>query len=123
MVTNNISIGQKIRTIRKRKGFTQAMLAEVIGRSPTYISYIESGFKSMSLETFVLIANALNATADEILEDSLENTVKVSNHEFASILMDCNDYEKRFCLMSQLLLSRHFEITALFSRPTANNYP
>ena len=38
MVTNNISIGQKIRTIRKRKGFTQAMLAEVIGRSPTYIS-------------------------------------------------------------------------------------
>ena len=95
MVTNNISIGQKIRTIRKRKGFTQAMLAEVIGRSPTYISYIESGFKSMSLETFVLIANALNATADEILEDSLENTVKVSNHEFASILMDCNDYEKK----------------------------
>ena len=78
MATNNISIGQKIKSIRRRKGYTQAKLAESIGRSSTYVSYIESGFKSMSLETFVLIANALNATADEILEDSLENTVKVS---------------------------------------------
>ena len=95
MATNNISIGQKIKTIRRRKGYTQAKLAEAIGRSSTYVSYIESGFKSMSLETFVLIANALNATADEILEDSLENTVKVSNHEFATILMDCSDYEKK----------------------------
>jgi len=95
MVTNNISIGQKIKFIRKRKGYTQAALSEKIGRSPTYLSYIESGFKSMSLETFVLIANALNATADEILEDSLVNTVKVSNHEFASILADCSDYEKK----------------------------
>lgn len=95
MATNNISIGQRIKAIRRRKGYTQAKLAESIGRSSTYVSYIESGFKSMSLETFVLIANALNATADEILEDNLENTVKVSNHEFATILMDCNDYEKK----------------------------
>ena len=34
MATNNISIGQKIKTIRKRKGFTQAALAEAIGRLP-----------------------------------------------------------------------------------------
>lgn len=95
MATNNISIGQKIKVIRKRKGYTQAALSELINRSPTYISYIESGFKSMSLDTFVSIANALNATADELLEDSLENTVKVSNHEFAAILSDCSDYEKK----------------------------
>lgn len=95
MATNNISIGQKIKSIRRRKGYTQAKLAEFIGRSSTYVSYIEGGFRTMSLETFVLIANALNATADEILEDNLENTVKVSNHEFATILMDCSDYEKK----------------------------
>jgi len=61
MATNNISIGQKIKTIRKRKGFTQAALAEAIGRSSTYISYIESGFKSMSLDTFVLIVHSAAA--------------------------------------------------------------
>ena len=36
-----------------------------------------------------------NATADELLLDSLENTVLVSNHEFSMVLTDCSDYEKK----------------------------
>ena len=42
-----------------------------------------------------MIANALNATADELLSDNLTNTVIVSNHEFASLLTDCSDFEKK----------------------------
>ena len=95
MAVNYISMGQKIKTIRKRRGLTQIALAEEIERSATYISYIEGGSKSMSLDTFVLIVNALNATADELLLDSLENTVLVSNHVFSSVLTDCSDYEKK----------------------------
>lgn len=95
MAPNYISIGQKIKAIRKRKGFSQLTLSELINRSPTYISYIEGGIKSMSLDTFILLVNALNTTADELLMDNLENTIKVSNHEFAVFLSDCNEYEKK----------------------------
>ena len=95
MAVNYISMGQKIKAIRKRRGLTHIALAEKIERSATYISYIEGGSKSMSLDTFVLIVNALNATADELLLDSLENTVLVSNHEFSMVLTDCSDYEKK----------------------------
>ena len=63
--------------------------------SPSYVSYIESGTKSMSLETFVLIANELNVSADELLHDNLVNTVRVSNHRFAAELADCSEYELR----------------------------
>ena len=98
MALNYISIGRKIKSIRKKKGFSQLKLSELIDRSPPYISYIESGIKSMSLDTFVLISNALNVTADELLIDNLENTIKVSNHEFTALLTDCSDYERRVLL-------------------------
>jgi transcriptional regulator with XRE-family HTH domain len=98
MALNYISIGRKIKSIRKKKGFSQLKLSELVDRSPTYISYIESGIKSMSLDTLVLLSNALNVTADELLMDSLENTIKVSNHEFAALIADCSDYERRVLL-------------------------
>ena len=95
MSVNYISVGQKIKEIRKRRGLTQAVLAEDAELSAAYISYIECGTKSLSIDALVAIANALNATADEILRDNLENTVRVSNHAFAGILADCTDYEKK----------------------------
>lgn len=98
MALNYISIGQKIKAIRKRKGLSQLKLAELIGRSPTYVSYIECGTKSMSLDTFMLLVNALNTTADELLVDNLENTIKVTNHLFSALLSDCSDYERRILL-------------------------
>ena len=98
MSLNYILLGQKVKSFRKKKGFSQFKLSEMISRSPTYISYIESGNKSMSLETFLLLTNALNVTADELLTDSLENTIKVSNHEFATLILDCTEYEKRILL-------------------------
>ncbi len=98
MALNYISIGQKIKAIRKRKGLSQLTLSQLIGRSPTYVSYIEGGIKSMSLDTFILLVNALNTTADELLMDNLNNTIKVSNHEFAALLSDCSDYERRILL-------------------------
>ena len=94
MESTNIVIGKRIRNLRKRKGLSQATLSELIDTTPTYISYVENGQKGLSLETFIRLANALNVTADEILLDCLENTVKVSNHEFASVIFDCSDYEK-----------------------------
>ena len=52
----------------------------------------------MSLDTFVAVANALQVSADELLKDSIENTIVVSNHEFAALISDCSEYEKRVLL-------------------------
>ena len=98
MALNFVQIGKHIGEIRKRRGLSQQKLSEIIDKSPTYISYIEGGLKCMSLDTFVSIANALQVSADELLKDNIENNIKVANHEFASLIVDCSEYEKRFLL-------------------------
>lgn len=95
---NYYLLGQRIRAVRNKKGLTQMALAERIETSPAYISYIETAYKSCSLDKLIQIANELNVSADELLIDSLENTIKVTNHEFASVLTDCTEYEMRVLL-------------------------
>lgn len=116
MALNYISIGQKIKAIRKRKGLSQLSLSELIDRSPTYVSYIEGGIKSMSLEVLVLIANALNTTADELLTSNLENTIKVSNHELTAVFSDCSDYERRVLIDITIAAKTSLRENRLYSR-------
>lgn len=103
MALNLVRIGKRIGEIRKHRGLSQQKLSESINRSPTYVSYIEGGLKCMSLDTFVSIANALQVSADELLMDSIENTIKVSNYKFASIISDCSEYEK--CVLLEVILA------------------
>lgn len=98
MKLNYVSFGKRIRAIRKKEGLSQAKLAEMIGISTTFMSYIENGIKSVSLETFINLANALHVPADDLLRDSLENTIKVANHEFVTLVSDCSEYEIRILL-------------------------
>ncbi len=80
MALNYYSLGKRIRFYRKQRGLSQMALAEAVDCAPTFISYIENGQKHMSLNTMVLIANALHVSADELLVDSLENNVVAVNH-------------------------------------------
>lgn len=95
MALNYISIGTHIRNLRREQRITQSELAERIDRSVSYVSRIESGEKSLSLETLVLIANALNTSADYLLTDSLNYTPAHSNVLFSELLSDCTEYESR----------------------------
>lgn len=63
----NDKIGHRIKTLRKSKGITQEQLSEIINVSPHYIYEIERGLKQMSLETFISVTCALNASADYLL--------------------------------------------------------
>lgn len=98
MRVNVIALGHRIQVLRKKRGYSQNALSEMIDKSPTYLSYIESGIKCMSLDTFVNLVNALNSTADELLIDSLENTIVCTDSVFASIIADCTAYEQRILL-------------------------
>ena len=95
MSLNNIALGKRIREQRKKLKMSQDTLSDLVDCAPTYISYIENGKKSMSLETFISIANALEITADELLRDSLRCFHVVANHNAESCFSDCSLYESR----------------------------
>ena len=61
-------IGLKIAYYRKKKGYTQAQLAEMVGISSNYLSLIERGNKgqSYSMETLFKITEALEITVSEL---------------------------------------------------------
>lgn len=88
-------IGKRIKAARKQRGISQQTLAEIIACTPSYISYIETGVRSMSLDTFILIANALDISADELLIDCLQHSIVAINAEFARIIADCSPSERR----------------------------
>lgn len=62
-------IGLNIAYYRKLKGLTQLQLAEIAGISRTHMSNIEAPNTptSISLETLLDIASALNISADKLL--------------------------------------------------------
>ena len=69
-------VGGRIRAIRKQRGFTQEQLSELAGISPQHCSGIETGAAKVSLPALVQICNALNASMDEILLDSISAATK-----------------------------------------------
>ena len=67
------NIGLKIAYYRKKKGYTQAGLAQQIGMSAAYLGQIERGNRgnSFSLETLYQIADALGIEAEVLLKEEL----------------------------------------------------
>ncbi|MEG1500529.1 MAG: helix-turn-helix transcriptional regulator [Clostridiales bacterium] len=65
-----IQIGLKIAYYRKMNGFTQEQLAEKIGRSPGYLSQVETPnfVQPVSLSTLFSIADALHIAPTKFLE-------------------------------------------------------
>jgi len=94
MSLNYRAIGHRIMIIRKRHHRSQLDFSELIDKSPTYVSYIENGKKSMSLDTFVQIANALDIPADNLLAEQLTGSVMAASQEITMLLTDYSDYER-----------------------------
>ena len=65
---NKTSIGNNIKKKREENLWSQEELAKRAGLSVPYIGMIERGEKVPRLETFIRLANILDATSDELLE-------------------------------------------------------
>ena len=63
------AVGLRIKEAREEKNLTQENLAAIVDLSTTHISVIERGLKTMRLDNFVAIANALDVSADSLLSD------------------------------------------------------
>lgn len=86
-------LGRRIKEIRKRRNITQAELSEVIDKNPSFVSYIESGTRSMSLETLIQLANALQVSTDLLLIDHLDHLPRAAGKELTALLAESNEKE------------------------------
>ena len=66
-----ITLGLKIAYYRKKAGFTQEVLAEMIDKSVSFVGQVEGSgtVKGISLETLFKIAQVLNIPPSKLLED------------------------------------------------------
>lgn len=80
------SIGRNIRKYRIAKKMRQEDLAEKTGLSANYIGVIERGEKIPSLETFIVILNTLEVSADMVLSDVLSRGYEVKDSELSEKL-------------------------------------
>lgn len=92
------AIGKRIRDARKKLGFSQEVLGEMVGLSTSHVCHIEGGRTKPSLQSIVQIANALHTSVDRILSDNLGLPYDFYKDDFLSELMDCSKQEKRYLL-------------------------
>ena len=80
------AIGSRIKAAREKKGLTQESLSEIVDLSPMHMSVIERGVKPTRLDTFIRIANALEVSADELLQDVVNNQTRLCATEASDLI-------------------------------------
>lgn len=83
--------GENIASIRKRHGYTQEQLAEVLGISKSHLSHVEQGDVQLSMDTLWKFVNELHVSADEVLygrsrEAQVKEILSMLNEETISSL-------------------------------------
>lgn len=90
-------IGNKLHSLRKRMGMTQAEVAEAAGLSDRTYADIERGTVNMRIETILRICSTLHVTPDEIfVGKDISSTTK--QEELWIKLNACNPRDKETAL-------------------------
>lgn len=99
-------IGEKLHSIRKRMGLTQAEVAEAAGLADRTYADIERGSVNMRIETILRICNVLHITPDEILTEDAPS-LSARQEEIWKRLSECSpkDKETALALLSVYLQS------------------
>lgn len=82
------AVARRVCEVRKARGLTQEELAAKADVSPTHISVLERGVKLPNLDTFIAIANALDISADYLLQDVVNRSEESQVNELTSRLME-----------------------------------
>jgi transcriptional regulator with XRE-family HTH domain len=69
-ILTNVEIGEKLKNLRKKAGYTQEGLAEVIGVSRNQLQKYERGQDALSPERFQQLAAALSVPVQEFFMDA-----------------------------------------------------
>lgn len=67
-----MTFGENLKRIRKEMKLTQAEMAKEIGISQSYIADIERNRKNISLAVVLRIAEGLNISVNELINDDIK---------------------------------------------------
>ena len=81
---DKLTMGDRIKEIRKKRGLTQEQLAEKLDISVEYVSQIERGLKMPSMQMFIKLVEVLNVSADYLLRDSILTGKLFEDNAFAN---------------------------------------
>lgn len=92
-------LGKRIKEIRCRESLSQAELAEFMGIGGSTLCEYENGNKTPSLNNFIKIAQCLNCTPNELLQDYLPSDDEGCLCSYRTIIqslaqLPVNDLEK-----------------------------
>lgn len=105
------ALGNRIKIFRKRKGYTQAELAEILGYSVQHISHVENGVTKMSIDFIIDLANVLGVSLDELFSDSLHCIKKKSKEDRAiALIKNAKEDEKELLIQFLTLLQVDIEL-------------
>lgn len=87
--------GMQLQKYRDKAGYTQEFLAEQIGCSSIFISFIERGEKAPSVDTLIKLSNALNISIDCMLGTELNCYPSEKLKQIAKRLSELPVYEQQ----------------------------
>ena len=96
LIFDRRTIGNRLLTMRKKRGLTQAEVAELAGLSDRTYADIERGTVNMRLETLLHICRVYGATPDEILVSELDTPL--SESELLARLHRCTSQQQATAL-------------------------
>lgn len=96
---NYVEIGKRIKNEREKNGITREKFAELIGISTTYLSQLELGQRTSSLNTTVKIANVLNISLDYLIYGN--SAVKINKNELIELINNADN--KDLLVFKQIL--------------------
>ena len=75
---NNLEIGSRIRSVREDMRLSRNLFSEKVNISEIFLSQIERGEKSLSLNTLINICNSTGCSADYILFGNVDKNTNIS---------------------------------------------
>ena len=71
------NIAENVLTLRKKRGYTQSMLAKMAGSTRASVALIESGSSNPTLEVLLKISQALRISIDELTSSPHVNCIHI----------------------------------------------
>jgi transcriptional regulator with XRE-family HTH domain len=88
-------IGQRIKEVRKMRGWSQERLSEEIDVTTVYISRIERGTSNINLKRLAQISKALNTTIEYLIGGTMTESPNYLDKELYETLLNCTPAKQR----------------------------
>lgn len=72
-IATPVSIGERLRHLRRARGLTQAVLAHLVGRSPRWLMDVERGVVDPRMSDAARLAAALGVDLSDIARESVQD--------------------------------------------------